>query len=174
MKLLIVDEDQHFCGILVTVLENEGHDVVAVPYTRGALSVVGAVLPDVVLVSAEVSCPGGGVQFLNDLRRQPGGESAITILMTNYADEAVRRACEESRTGHVLVRPFSVLDLASLVRSLDLPASAEPGASPARGTIDLHNLSQCVRLWASAASGTLSVGRGERIQRVLVTGGGLV
>ncbi|MBM4390817.1 MAG: hypothetical protein FJ090_06815, partial [Deltaproteobacteria bacterium] len=55
-----------------------------------------------------------------------------------------------------------------------LPASAEPGASPARGTIDLHNLSQCVRLWASAASGTLSVGRGERIQRVLVTGGGLV
>ncbi len=174
MKLLIVDEDQHFCGIIATVLENDGHEVVPVAYARGALSVLGTVLPDVVLVSAEVSGPGGGVQLLRDLRRQAGGESATTILMTNYADEAVRRACAESRTEHVLVRPFSVLDLASLVRSLDLPQSAEPEASPAQGNIDLHNLSQCVRLWAGASSGTLSVERAGRTERILVTGGGLV
>ncbi|MBM4369949.1 MAG: response regulator, partial [Deltaproteobacteria bacterium] len=174
MKLLIVDEDQHFCGIIGTVLENDGHEVVALAHSRGALGLVGTVLPDVLLVSAEVAGPGGGVQLLRDLRRQPGGESVTTILMTNYADEAMRRACTESRTEHVLVRPFSVLDLASLVRSLDLPRPAEIEASPARGTIDLHNLSQCVRLWASAASGTLSVERDGRTERVLVTGGGLV
>ncbi len=174
MKLLIVDEDQHFCGIIATVLENDGHEVVPVGYARGALSVLGTVLPDVVLVSAEVAGPGGGVQLLRDLRRHSGGESATTILMTNYADDAVRRGCAESRTEHVLVRPFSVLDLASLVRSLDVPQEATPESSPAQGNIDLHNLTQCVRLWASASSGTLSVERVGRAERILVTGGGLV
>ncbi len=174
MKLLIVDEDQHFCGILASVLGNEGHEVVAVADARSAAIQATALSPQVVLVSAELRSPGGGMEVMRSLRRLPAAASATGIVMTNFADERLRRACDETATAHVLVRPFSVLDLAGLVRSLDVGDFSPAEEAPVAGSIDLDNLGQLVRTWARRASGTLTVTTAGRVERVLISEGGPV
>lgn len=174
MKLLIVDEDQHFCSILASVLGNEGHEVLAVADAHAAAHRAAALAPEVVLVSAELRTPGGGLEVLRSLKRLPSVAQAASIVMTNYADERLRRACDETQTTHVLVRPFSVLDLAALVRGLDVAGAPEAPEPPPSGSIDLDNMGQLVRLWARRASGTLSVTMSGRVERVLFSDGGPV
>lgn len=166
MNLLLVDEDQHFARILGTVLENDGHTVFATADAAGALAIYSAQSPDILLISGDLP-RNAGLALLREVRRRPGGASPVAIVLVQHATTEVRRECDELDVGHVLTRPFSVLDLASLIRAVEETRVA-PAESQAQARVDIHNLQQLVRWWARQSTGVLQV-RGERAEGTWIT-----
>ena len=158
MKLLIVDEDQHFCRVVTTVLENDGHSVTALSDPPAAMAVCSSSAPDVLLLSGDL--PGRAAHhLLREVRRRPGGDRIAAILMVENHSEEIRRLCYETGTHHVMIRPFSVLDLAGIVRAIDDPPPAPPAPSEVLH-LDLHNVQKVARIWARESTGVLQL-RGD-------------
>lgn len=166
MNLLLVDEDQHFARILGTVLENDGHTVFATADAAGALAMYSAQSPDILLISGDLH-RNAGLALLREIRRRPGGDKPVAVVLVQHATTEVRRECDELEVGHVLTRPFSVLDLASLIRAVEETRVA-PATAAAQARVDIHNLQQLVRWWARQSTGVLQV-RGERAEGTWIT-----
>jgi CheY-like chemotaxis protein len=172
VKLLIVEEDQNFARILTTVLEAEGHLVGLAEGRESAARALATLAPDVVLISVDVHSPPS-IQFLEQFRMLPGGHRAATVAIASAHDDRVLRACTASNTDHVLVRPFSVLDLAVLVRGLSPAPVHAPVAAPA-GTLHAENVFKIARLWARGANGVLSVHDDSGGELIVLAAGGPV
>lgn len=166
MNLLLVDEDQHFARILGTVLENDGHQVFVTADAAGAVALYSAQSPAMVLISADLP-RNAGISLLRELRRRPGGTELTTVVMAAHDSSELRRECEELEVGHLLVRPVSMLDLATLIRTIDEARPSAHGSVDSR-RIDLHNLQQLTRWWALSSTGVLQV-RGERAEGAWIT-----
>lgn len=162
LKLLIVDEDPNFGRILSSVLGSEGHVVAVLGDPRQGLAALERNRPDVLLVSVDVAEPLG-LDLVTSARASAAGSKLVIVVMAALADDRLRRVCDEARVADVVVRPFSVLDLAARVRGLNLPAAAGAPPSTPATPLDFDNTTRLVRLWARRASGILQIAspRGE-------------
>ncbi len=172
VNILIVEDDQHLCTILGSVLGNDGHSVMTVSEAGTALDLIAATLPNVLIVNAHL--PGvSGLDLARLVRRRPDGGSIAIVVMTAFLDERVTRTCDELRVEQVLAKPFSVLDLAQAIRGFSLRQNP-PAREPESASLDIGNVTEIVRLWARHATGILTVDRPPFTAHVQLAGGGPV
>ncbi len=173
VKLLVVDEDPNFARILATVLGGEGHEVEAVGGVDAAPPALARLRPDVLLLAVDAS-DSAALAFLAGFRTFPGGSGAVAVAMVGRDDERVRHALGASDSRHVLVRPFSVLDLAELVRSVGVGNVAPPRTPAPPAALDIDNASRLVRLWARHANGIVQLALPGGTEWATLADGGLV
>ncbi len=172
MKLLIVDDDLNFGRILATVLEAEGHVVRHAEGPSGVGTLLVVFDPDVVLISVDATSPAS-MSFLEGFRGLPGGHRAAAVAIAASADDRIRQACAASNTDHLLVRPFSVLELAVLVRGLR-PVVSGMSTEASGEELNLENTSKLMRLWARGANGVLNCQDESGDELVILANGGPV
>ncbi len=173
VKLLIVDEDPNFARILATVLGGENHDVAVVDDHRLASTMLARFGPDVLLLSVASRAPQS-LALLASFRELPGGRGASVITMVSADDAAVRDACVRSRATHIMVRPFSVLELAERVRGLAVGRGLGGLKQLVAGSLDLDNVSRITRLWARRATGAVQLSDDDGREWVTLVEGGPV
>jgi len=109
VKVMIVDDEPAICSMLVTVLEDEGHQAVAVNSGAEALARVEAERPDVFLI--DVMMPGmDGRTLVSRLRARPAPTAPVIMMSA-----AVRTFAAQPGVVDFLAKPF---DLDQLLESI--------------------------------------------------------
>jgi response regulator of citrate/malate metabolism len=113
-RVVVVDDDYMVARVHSAFVERlPGFTVVGTASDgTGALRVVRELQPDVVLL--DVYMPDmTGLEVLQELRRSPGPEAEVDVLLVTAADdvESVRRALRGGVAGY-LIKPFHADDLA--------------------------------------------------------------
>lgn len=180
MTILIVEDDGHLTELMRTVLAGGGADVSVVDDVETAINLVRVTMPEAVLVNSMVR-GSSGLQFVRALRGLNGGAGIRVLMHTAFPDPVLRDECVALGVEHLLIRPFSMLDVASMISSPPsrpaVPASPAPSSHDAEIVspgFDATNLGQIVRLWARKANGILQMDlAGESAWVMLAAGGPL-
>jgi CheY-like chemotaxis protein len=109
-RIMVVDDNEDAANSLATVLQLEGHEVLAVHSGAQALEQVGAFAPDVMLL--DIGLPGlDGYEVAQRLRTIPGLSPFRVIAITGYGQDTDRRRTEAAGFAGHLVKPidFGVL-----------------------------------------------------------------
>lgn len=110
--LLLVEDEVMVRWSLGQLLEARGYRVLQAASAEEALDVAERSSEPIHLLLSDVFMPGlDGFELAHRLRRARPGLRAL--LMTGFADEALRRQARED----VIVKPFTALELALAVRS---------------------------------------------------------
>jgi DNA-binding response OmpR family regulator len=120
--LLVVDDEPHIGLVLRPYLEQLGYRVSFARSLAEARAVVGAAIPDGMLLDLHLP-DGSGLDFLRDLRAQDGTARLPVLVLTAEGEERVLR--EARRLGAALVtKPFSPTKLSQRIATMfgDLPA----------------------------------------------------
>jgi DNA-binding response OmpR family regulator len=124
-RVLVVEDDAGVRGLLQTVLEDEGLEIVLAADGEEGLQLARAVDPAVVLI--DVMMPGlGGPEVIRRLRR-PDGSLPFAVLVLTGAVESVQRLRDELGVDAILEKPFDITKLAERVKSL--ASQADQGSS---------------------------------------------
>lgn len=119
--LLVVDDEPHIGLVLRPYLEQLGYRVSFARSLGEARAVLGAALPDGLLLDLHLP-DGSGLEFLRDLRAVDGTARLPVLVLTAEGEERVLR--EARRLGAALVtKPFSPTKLSQRVARMfgDLP-----------------------------------------------------
>ncbi len=115
-RVLVVEDDAGVRGLLQTVLEDEGLEIVLAADGEEGLRLAQAVDPAVVLI--DVMMPGlGGPEVIRRLRR-PDGSLPFAVLVLTGAVESVEGLRDELGGEAILEKPFDVTRLAERVKTL--------------------------------------------------------
>jgi DNA-binding response OmpR family regulator len=109
--IIVVDDDQIFCGLLKTVLEFEDYQVIVEPNPDAVAAKVREVQP--LLVLMDVHSEGGDT--LGILREMKTDESlkTVPIVMTSGMDRSAE--CLDAGADAFLLKPFRPDELVALV-----------------------------------------------------------
>ncbi len=119
--LLVVDDEPHIGLVLRPYLEQLGYRVSFARSLAEARAVVGAAIPDGMLLDLHLP-DGSGLDFLRDLRARDGTARLPILVLTAEGEERVLR--EARRLGAALVtKPFSPTKLSQRIATMfgDLP-----------------------------------------------------
>jgi CheY-like chemotaxis protein len=123
MNVLIVDDEQEFVDVLADVLRRSGHTVEGAVDAAAALRDKDLAAYDVLVL--DMVMPGmTGAEFFAELRRRGSPLVHRTVVVSGYLTPAVRGAFPELPDHAFLQKPFSILELRSL---LDQLVSADGG-----------------------------------------------
>lgn len=115
-RVLVVEDDAGVRGLLQTILEDEGLEIVLAADGEEGLRLARTVEPAVVLV--DVMMPGlGGPEVIRRLRR-PDGTLPFAVLVLTGAVESVEPLRCELGAEAVLEKPFDITKLAERVKQL--------------------------------------------------------
>ncbi len=115
-RVLVVEDDPGVRGLLQTILEDEGLDVLLAADGEEGLRLARAVDPAVVLI--DVMMPGlGGPEVIRRLRR-PDGSLPFAVLVLTGAVESVEPLRYELGPDAILEKPFDITKLAVQVKEL--------------------------------------------------------
>jgi len=124
-RVLVVEDDPGVRGLLQTILEDEGLDVLLAADGEEGLRLARAVDPAVVLI--DVMMPGlGGPEVIRRLRR-PDGSLPFAVLVLTGAVESVEPLRYELGPDAILEKPFDITKLA--VRVKGLASGVDQGSS---------------------------------------------
>ncbi len=124
-RVLVVEDDPGVRGLLQTILEDEGLDVLLAADGEEGLRLARAVDPAVVLI--DVMMPGlGGPEVIRRLRR-PDGSLPFAVLVLTGAVESVEPLRYELGPDAILEKPFDITKLA--VRVKELAGRVDHGSS---------------------------------------------
>jgi two-component system OmpR family response regulator len=117
-RILVVDDEPDIRTLLRIALERvDGFEVVAVDSGAGAIEAFAASRFDVVLL--DVMMPGmDGLETLEHLRAQPGGDGAAVAFLTARAQAADVESYRSVGVADVLTKPFDPKALVARVREL--------------------------------------------------------
>jgi two-component system, sensor histidine kinase and response regulator len=105
-RILVVDDDDGLRGLLVEMLEDEGHSVMAAADGTAALRLARETLPDLVLCDVVMSgLDGFGV--LAALRKDPITTTIPVILVTGVGEPGVMRKGMEQGADDYLMKPVN-------------------------------------------------------------------
>lgn len=123
MRVLVVDDDAPFLGMLVAALEDDGHTVTTASDGRAALVKTSHMAPDAIVL--DVRMPGmDGPAFARAYSRGRGPRAPIVVI-SGYAGA---RTEVDSAVAY-LSKPFDIDRLLALLREL-AAAPAPPPAPP--------------------------------------------
>jgi DNA-binding response OmpR family regulator len=115
-RVLVVEDDAGVRGLLQTVLEDEGFEIVLAADGEEGLHLARTVDPAVVLI--DVMMPGlGGPEVIRRLRR-PDGSLPFAVLVLTGAVESVEPLRQELGADAILEKPFDITRLAEQVKRL--------------------------------------------------------
>lgn len=120
--IVVVDDDQVFGGLLKTVLEFEGYQVVIVPWPDEVLSTVRQVMPVLVLMDVHTG-RGDTLGVLRELRADERLNSLL-VVMTSGMDRSAE--CLAAGADAFVLKPFSPSEL--LAKVADLIAGQDAAA----------------------------------------------
>jgi DNA-binding response OmpR family regulator len=124
-RVLVVEDDAGVRGLLQTILEDEGFEIVLAADGEEGLQLARTVDPAVVLI--DVMMPGlGGPEVIRRLRR-PDGTLPFAVLVLTGAVESVEPLRYELGPDSILEKPFDIIKLADRVK--ELASSIEHGSS---------------------------------------------
>jgi two-component system phosphoglycerate transport system response regulator PgtA len=118
VKILIVEDDFDLCETYTDVLENEGHDLVAISTCTQAIECLirNRMKPDVVILDLNLSGESGLI-VLGLIRRLPKLINTKVIIASGYPDLA-KRAIEQWGADLFLPKPVAIDVLKNTVRGL--------------------------------------------------------
>lgn len=113
LRILVVDDKPAVLMTYKLILQQQGHDVVAVTSCKGAISeLAGASTFDLLLCDYTLEDDRNGFHVIDEARRKvPGIRS---LLMTGYSEDEVGNEAAE-RGVKVLFKPVNVTDLLNAV-----------------------------------------------------------
>lgn len=115
-RVLVVEDDAGVRGLLQTILEDEGLEVVLAADGEEGLRLARTVEPAVVLI--DVMMPGlGGPEVIRRLRR-PDSTLPFAVLVLTGAVESVESLRCELGVEAILEKPFDITKLAERVKQL--------------------------------------------------------
>ena len=123
-RVLVVDDSSEIRDLLRLLLLDAGYDVAVASDPDEALSAIGSVPPDLIVLEVVVGHEPHGIRMLDGLDRNPA-TSAIPVVLCTCAAELVRDMPDEvaSRFAGIVLKPFDVDDLLWGIRiALDSPA----------------------------------------------------
>jgi CheY-like chemotaxis protein len=115
VRILVVDDDAPFLGMVVAALEEDGHTVITAPEGRAALAKARHLAPDAIIL--DIRMPGmDGPAFARAYARGRGPRAPI-VVVSGYPGS---RAEIESAAAH-LTKPFEIDRLLEVLRQLAPP-----------------------------------------------------
>ncbi|MBU1121164.1 MAG: response regulator [Candidatus Omnitrophica bacterium] len=113
MKMIIVENDKDMSAIIRDVLKEEGYSVSVVRSGEIALNRIKREQFDLMLLDYKLS----GISGLTVLERLRKMKPLMkVIMMSAFADEAVKRKARELRACAFLDKPFSIKRMAAVVK----------------------------------------------------------
>ena len=114
--ILVIDDDDLVRSMVVELLEGDGHLVFSASGGEEALAIVGAVLPDLILVDRHM--PGmNGLEIVHRLRADPTTSRVPIVAMTSASAE---EANELTRAGCIafIPKPFDPIEFRGLIAGI--------------------------------------------------------
>lgn len=133
-KILIVDDDEELCALVMRYLKSEGFEAEAVH--NGSQGAEKALTGDYVLLVLDVMLPGSnGFDVLRHVRR----ESAMPVLMlTARGDDIDRIVGLEIGADDYLPKPFNPRELVARIRAILRRSQAPRTVEPENQSTQLH------------------------------------
>ena len=118
-RIIVVDDDQVFSGLLKTVLELEGYQVTVVPWPADVLPAVRQLIPVLVLMDVHTG-RGDTLGILREIRADAALDGLL-VVMTSGMDRSAE--CLAAGANEFVLKPFSPSELlakiADLIAGLD-------------------------------------------------------
>ena len=121
-RIVVVDDDQVFGGLLKTVLEFEGYQVSVVPWPDDVLPAVRQLIPVLVLMDVHTG-RGDTLGILREIRAD-ATLNGLLVVMTSGMDRSAE--CLAAGANDFVLKPFSPSEL--LTKIADLIAGQDAGA----------------------------------------------
>jgi ActR/RegA family two-component response regulator len=112
-RVLLVDDDSAFRGILAKVLTSRGFKVVEASDVSGALKLIGSQGFDALLSDLHMPSPGDGLTVVSAMRHSH--PEAITILMSAFPEMAAATRAILQQTDEILVKPLKIDSLVETI-----------------------------------------------------------
>ena len=113
-KIIVVDDDEVFCGLLKTVLEFEDYKVLVEPNPDNVVKVIRQVQPTLVLMDVH-SDQGDTLGVLRDLKADETTKK-VPIVMASGMDRSDE--CMKAGASAFLLKPFRPDELIKLVAKI--------------------------------------------------------
>jgi CheY-like chemotaxis protein len=113
-RIVIVDDDKTFRGLIVTVLELEGHEALAIAQPGAIVATVRQEDPDLVLMDIHI----GQRDTLGALRDLKSDEALndIPVVMTSGSDRG--QECLDAGADKFLMKPFRPSEMVATIDKL--------------------------------------------------------
>jgi CheY-like chemotaxis protein len=113
-RIVIVDDDKTFRGLIVTVLELEGHEALAIAQPGAIVATVRQEDPDLVLMDIHI----GEQDTLGALRDLKSDEALndIPVVMTSGSDRG--QECLDAGADKFLMKPFRPSEMVATIDKL--------------------------------------------------------
>lgn len=116
-RVLVCDNEEVLRALVRGALEIGDYEIVEARDGDESLELARACEPDLIVL--DLMMPGRtGLEVLDELRTEPRFAETPVIMLTARAQAADRQAAVEAGASHFLPKPFSPLELASLVEEL--------------------------------------------------------
>jgi two-component system chemotaxis response regulator CheY len=123
-SVLIVDDDPFIRKLIATTLEDvAGFDLVEASDGREAVDAAARDQPELVFLDIEMP-KLDGLEACRRLRAAPGTARATIVMLTAAAGDAAEREAETAGADLFLTKPFSPLELLTLVHELGASGAA--------------------------------------------------
>lgn len=109
-RILIVDDDPHFCEISRTILEPVGYEVITAADTKEAMQCIERDWPDLILLDLMFHTLDEGLQFGERLHHDPILRHLPLVFITSIADSAFADRVKPEEVHYAaawLPKPFS-------------------------------------------------------------------
>lgn len=118
-KIVVVDDDQVFRQLLMTILQLEGHEAVAVVEPEAIVTTVRRERPALVLMDIHI----GNRDTVATLRDLKGDAElgSIPVLMTSGMDRG--KECLDAGADGFVLKPFRPSEMLAKIKELTQPAS---------------------------------------------------
>jgi len=123
LRIVVADDDRDAVVTLSTLLQGEGHDVLAVYHGDAVYLLVRQYRPDVVLL--DIGMPGvTGFEIARRLYEDLRQSCPLLIAVTAWNQEAARQLGKLTGFKHYLTKPYSIDELLDLLAPLRLSGPA--------------------------------------------------
>lgn len=121
-KVLLIEDEPNIAEAIRFLLVREGWEVQTHAEGSGALEVIVAAQPDLVIL--DVMLPGkSGMDILRDLRARGDMKALPVLMLTARGQSRDREMAEQAGVSRFMTKPFSNTEVLTAVRDLHAQAS---------------------------------------------------
>jgi len=123
LRVIVADDNRDAATGLAMILQEEGHEALAVYRGDSVLTLAASFRPDVLIL--DIGMPGlTGFEVAHALRQRLGQACPMLIAVTAWNQPAARELGKATGFSHYLTKPYSTDEL------LQILASVSPGGPP--------------------------------------------